>query len=164
MPVRIIFSRFIATSLLLISLPAWPGALENAMAARDRGDFTSAFNTFKQLAAHGEANAQFQLSLLYAAGKGVRSDAPQALFWLKQAATHGHLQAQSNLGVAFNRGRGIPQDEIKAYAWFTMAAKEGDMVAATNRDVAARELTPAQLEQAKALAVICQQGNFKPCL
>src|ERR1035437_9983823 len=113
MPVRITFSRLVITGALLTSLPAWSGALEDAMAARDRGDFTAAFNTFKQLATHGEANAQFQLSLLYAAGKGVRSDAPQALFWLKQAATHGNLQAQSNLGVAFNRGHGMQQDEIK---------------------------------------------------
>jgi TPR repeat protein len=164
MPFRITFPKYVIAGLLLMSLPAWSGALEDAMASRDRGDFTAAFNAFKQLAAHGEANAQFQLSLLYAAGKGVRPDAPLALYWLKQAATRGNIQAQSNLGVVFNRGRGIPQDEIKAYAWFTMAAKEGDVAAATNRDVAARKLTPAQLEQAKTLAVICQQESYKPCL
>lgn len=43
-------------------------------------------NTFKPLAQSGDANSQFQLSLIYAAGKGVKADSKEALYWLRQAA------------------------------------------------------------------------------
>jgi hypothetical protein len=154
----------LAILVLLTSTYAWPGQFEDGLSARDRGDYSAAFNTFKQLASSGDASSQFQLSLLYSAGKGVRVDNKQALYWLQQAATRGNAQAQSNLGVAFNMGRGVPQDSIKAYAWLSIAAAVGDSMTATNRDVAARKLSPQQLEQAKGLAKDCQQGNFKPCL
>lgn len=149
---------------LLASAIGWSGQFEDGLAARDRGDFSTAFRTFKQLATTGDANSQFQLSLLYSAGKGVNADGKQALHWLQQAATRGNVQAQSNLGVAFNMGRGVSQDPIKAYAWLSIAASGGDSVASTNRDVVARKLSPVQLEQAKALASNCLQENFKPCL
>jgi TPR repeat protein len=156
--------RLVVTGLLMHCVSCWSGQLGEGLAARERGDFTAAFSTFKPLASSGEANAQFQLSLLYAFGQGVKADVKESLYWLRQAATQGHVLAQSNLGVAFNRGRGVPQNEIKAYAWFTMAASAGDAVATTNKGVASRKFTPAQLAQAKALALECQQGNFKPCL
>jgi TPR repeat protein len=164
MRIRVIFYRLAVAGCLLSSIAAWCGQLEDGIAARERGEFKSAFNVFSQLASKGDARSQFQLSLLYTFGKGVTPDAKAALYWLRQAAIHGDSQAQSNLGVAFNRGRGVPQDEIKAYAWFTMAASAGDAVAATNRDVASRKFTLVQLEQAKALALQCRQGNFRPCL
>ena len=156
--------RVVAVSVLLTSASAWSGQFEDGLNARDRGDYPSAVNTFKQLASSGDASSQFQLSLLYSAGKGVRIDPKQALYWLQQAAIRGNAQAQSNLGVAFNMGRGVPQDPIKAYAWLSIAVTAGDSMAATNRDVVARKLSPQQLEQAKGLTKDCQQGNFKPCL
>ena len=151
-------------SVLLAAGQAWPRQFEDGLSARDRGDYSTAFNTFKQLASSGDASSQFQLSLLYSAGKGVRVDSAQSLYWLRQAAIRGNAQAQSNLGVAFNMGRGVPQDPIKAYAWLSLAVTAGDSMAATNRDVVARKLSPQQLEQAKGLTTDCQLGNFKPCL
>jgi TPR repeat protein len=158
------FSRWVVIGLCLACVSAWSGQFEVGLTARERGDFTAAFSTFKPLASAGDANAQFQLSLLYAAGQGVKADVRESLYWLRQAATQGHVLAQSNLGVAFNRGRGVAQNEMKAYAWFTMAASAGDAVATTNKGVASQKFSPTQLEQAKALALQCQQGNFKPCL
>ena len=158
------FRLVLAISVLLTAGQAWPGQFEDGLSARDRGDYSTAFTKFKQLASSGDANSQFQLSLLYSGGKGVKVDGVQSLYWLRQAATHGNAQAQSNLGVAYNMGRGVPQDPIKAYAWLSIAAAAGDSMAATNRDVVARKLSPLQLEQAKGLANDCQQGNFKPCL
>jgi TPR repeat protein len=133
------------------------GQYEDATAAKARGDFPSAFASFNQLAINGNADAQFELSLLYSGGKGVQANAIQALNWQKQAAAHGSVQAQSNLGVAFNRGLGVPQDGVKALAWLKIAAQSGDAMAITNRDVAARRMSVKQIEQAKALAMECQQ-------
>jgi TPR repeat protein len=138
--------------------------LEEATSAKDRGDFAGAFSQFTQLAASGDATAQFQLSLLYSSGRGTKMDAREALHWLRVSATHGNPQAQSNLGVAFSRGKGVAQDPIRAYAWFAAAAASGDSVAITNRDVVARKLTEIQVQQAKELLIQCQRSGFAPCL
>jgi TPR repeat protein len=143
---------------------SWSATLEEATSAKDRGDFAVAFSQFKQLAASGDAAAQFQLSLLYGSGRGTKLDAKEALYWLRVSATHGDPQAQSNLGVAFSKGRGVAPDLIRAYAWFAAAAASGDSVAITNRDVAAGKLSEQQLLQAKDLLIQCQRTGFAPCL
>lgn len=142
----------------------WAATLEEATSAKDRGDFAVAFSQFKQLAASGDAAAQFQLSLLYGSGRGTKMDVKEALHWLRVSATHGNPQAQSNLGVAFSRGKGVAQDPIRAYAWFAAAAASGDSVAITNRDISAGKLSDQQLLQAKALLIECQRIGFAPCL
>jgi len=130
---------------------------DDAVAAKQRGDFSGALSQFRQLASAGDTSAQFELSLLYLNGKGGPQNSKESMYWLKQAAMRGYLPAQSNLGVVFNRGRYLPQDGVKAYIWSSMAADSGDSVAMTNRDVAARKLTPTQLELAKALALECKK-------
>lgn len=154
---------WVAAALLLGCSAAWAGTFEEGVAAQDRGDYTTAFNTFRQLAAQGDAASQFRLSLLYNAGQGVVPDRKEALRWLLQAAQRGNAQAQSNLGVAYSKGRGVAQDPLKAYAWFSLAAQSGSPDALTNRDVAAARMTPQQLVQAKAMVQECQTGNFKAC-
>jgi TPR repeat protein len=153
----------IATT-LSVGMPGFSGPFEDGLAARDRGDYAGAFGAFKSLATAGDANSQFQLSLLYSAGRGVNANPQEALRWLKQAAIRGQVQAQSNLGNAFNAGRGVPQNLLKSYAWLSIAAATRDSVAITNRDVVAKKLTPQQIEQANALVRQCLAGNFMPCL
>jgi TPR repeat protein len=142
----------------------WAASLQDATSAKDRRDFAGAFSQFKQLAASGDAAAQFQLSLLYSAERGTKLDAKEALYWLRVSATHGNPEAQSNLGVAFSKGRGVVRDPIRAYAWFAAAAASGDSVAITNRDVLAGRLTEQQMLQAKALLIQCQRSGFTSCL
>ena len=144
-------------ALLLACDPVLGGQYEDAITAKERGDFPTAFASFRQLAINGDAGSQFELSLTYSAGKGVTPDATQAFHWLRQAAAHGDGQAQSNLGVALNRGLTIPQDSVKALVWLSIAAASGDTTAITNRDVTARRMSVKQVEQAKALAQECKQ-------
>jgi TPR repeat protein len=138
--------------------------LQSALAAKDSGAFETAFMQFKQLATSGDAAAQFQLSLLYAAGRGTKQDTKESIYWLRMSAAHGDPQAQSNLGVAFTKGRGVAQDPLRAWVWFSAAAVSGDSVATTNRDVVASKLTEQQRTQAKALFIECQSSGFKACL
>ncbi len=145
----------LATWLLLVSVQGHAGPFEDAVASQNRGDLAAAFGQFKSLANAGNPQAQFELSLLYLYGKGVKPDTREAMRWLKQSALHGYQPAQSNLGVAFNRGRYLPQDEVKAFIWSSIAAASGDAVAVTNRDVAGRKFSPKELEQAKLLAQEC---------
>ena len=154
----------VALPFMLIAGLCCGAPLQDAISAKDRGDFATAFNQFKQLAGSGDATAQLQLSLLYDSGRGIPWDAKAAMYWLRMSATHGNPQAQSNLGVAFSKGRGVVQDPIRAYAWIAAAAESADTVAITNRDVIARKLTEQQTTQAKALLVQCQSSGITPCL
>jgi TPR repeat protein len=156
-PAKLMPRLALALALVMASTLVWCGQYEDATAAKARGDFPLAFASFSQMAVNGNANAQFELSLLYSAGKGVQANAKQALYWLKQAAAHGNVLAQSNLGVAFHRGLGVHQDNVKALVWLRIAADSGDSMAVTNRDVVARRMSAKDLERVKALEVECQQ-------
>lgn len=149
--------------LLLFGACAMAAPYDEALAARDHGDFASAFNTFQRLAQQGDAASQFQLSLLYASGRGVAPNANQAMQWLQRAAGHGNADAQSNLGVALASGRNVAQNVVKAYAWFKLAARAGNADAATNLRTLARRMNTQQVAAAEALFAQCQQGNLKAC-
>ncbi|MFO1351579.1 MAG: tetratricopeptide repeat protein [Gammaproteobacteria bacterium] len=78
---------------LLISTPVFAVDFESAMAAYDRQEYRTAFKSFGELAAGGDADAQFMLGRLYAAGNGVVQDYVQAHKWYNLAASQGHKQA-----------------------------------------------------------------------
>jgi hypothetical protein len=51
-----------------------------------RGDHAAAYKLFRSQAARGDAEAQFELSMLYALGKGVERDLIVAYMWAEIAA------------------------------------------------------------------------------
>lgn len=154
---------WIAGTLLVGAGATWAGAFEDGVAAQDRGDYRTAFSTFREMALQGDAASQFRLSLLYTTGQGTPADAKEALRWLRQSAQRGYAQAQSNLGIVYSKGRGVPQDPLKAYAWFSLGAQSGSQDALTNLNVAAARMTPQQIVQAKAMVLECQTGKFQRC-
>ena len=104
------------------------------------------------LAAHqGQADAQFNLGMLYTNGEGDwQDDYAQAALRYRKAAEQGDARAQYNLGVLYYKGHGVPQDFAKAYFWFdlaTAAEQDASLVEQTTkyRDEAASHLTPADL-------------------
>jgi TPR repeat protein len=133
------------------------------MAANDRGNSGAARQLLLPLAQQGDAASQFQLSLLYANGKGGAVNVEESLRWLRSAATKGYGAAQSNLGAAYSRGQGVPQDYVRAVAWFSLAVANGSKEAATNREVALRRMTVQQKVQAQELSAKCLSGNLQAC-
>jgi TPR repeat protein len=113
-------------------------------------------------AERGDATAQFNLGLIYGKGEGVPRDFKQAFEWYKKAAEQGHLSAQSNLGVLYYNGQGVAQNFTSAYAWLNLAAAQGLIVAVKNRDLAAKELTPAQMREARELSAAIQRRRDHP--
>jgi hypothetical protein len=139
------------------------GALEDAVAARDRGDFARAVQLLTPLAQQGDAASQFQLSLLYRNGQGVPINANESLRWLRQSAHGGYAAAQSNLGAAYSQGRGVPQNHRLAYVWLSAGAAGGSREAASNLAVVQRRMTPTEISQARDLADACAQRHFAGC-
>ena len=78
-----------------------------------------------RLANQGNAQAQYNIGVMYVQGKGVRQDYQKAVEWYTKAANQGNAHAQYNLGVMYDEGKGVRQDYQKAVEWFTKAANQG---------------------------------------
>jgi TPR repeat protein len=91
-----------------------------------RGDHALALRLYRELAADGDASAQFKLGRMYAEGLGAPQNDAQAVHWYRRAAQQGHASAQVNLGVMYGEGLGVPQDDAQAAHWFRRAAEQGD--------------------------------------
>ncbi len=74
----------------------------------------------------GDAEAQYDLGVMYANGLGVPEDDAEAVRWFRLAADQGLANAQYNLGVMYASGEGVPQDYAEAVRWYRLAAEQGD--------------------------------------
>jgi TPR repeat protein len=100
---------------------------------------------------------------MYYEGRGVPRDYAEALRWHRKAADQSNAGAQLNLGLIYVYGQGVPQSHVQAYMWFNLAEanpradKETRDQAVKNRNLVATLMTPAQIEEAQALA-----GDWNP--
>ncbi|MGD9604095.1 MAG: tetratricopeptide repeat protein [Gammaproteobacteria bacterium] len=104
-----------------------------------RGD--AALAILKPLAEGGSPEAQFELGMMYVAGRGVARDLEEGRFWLQQASRLGFGPAQLNLGSLYARGLGVTPDPVEATVWFTLAAANGESLAAQYLNVVQDELS-----------------------
>ena len=115
-------------------------------------DDVQARKWYAKAAAQGQAKAQFGLGTLYFNGEGGSKDYQQALRWFRLAANQGEALAQTKLAILYDDGDGVPKDKVQAYKWLSLAATNGDKPAPMLRDLLAKEMTPAQIAEAKKLA------------
>jgi hypothetical protein len=86
----------------VIALAAASPALADVKAGVDaweRGEFDRAVAEWRDPAAKGDPDAQFNLGQAYKLGRGVPMDLKQAEAWYKKAADRGHVQASDNYGL-----------------------------------------------------------------
>jgi len=107
---------------------------------------------YRKAAEQGDADAQFNLGVMYDEGHGVLQDDAEAVKWYRKAAEQGNAKAQFNLGVMYGNGRGVPQDYVEAHKWFNLAAAQGNQRAIASRDIAASKMTREQIAEAQRLA------------
>ncbi|OZA91531.1 MAG: hypothetical protein B7X57_10075, partial [Erythrobacter sp. 34-65-8] len=67
--------------------------LERGYAAWNSGDYPSAVREWRNLAAQGNPDAQFNMAQAYRLGRGVEQNNAQAEILLAKAAAQGHLRA-----------------------------------------------------------------------
>ncbi|MDX2367197.1 MAG: tetratricopeptide repeat protein [Colwellia sp.] len=103
------------------SMANYKGYAEFKMAHYD-----NARKIWQALAQRGNAEASFNLGVLYEDGLGVSQDLAQALLHYETAAIGGSFKAQYRLGLLYFVGKTVPEDKIKAKRWLTEAAAEGD--------------------------------------
>ncbi len=80
----------------------------------------------------GDAEAQYNLGLMYSEGDGVPKNAAKAVEWYQKAAAQGNEKAQYNLGWMYYFGEGVPKNAAKAVEWWQKAAAQGDAKAQYN--------------------------------
>jgi len=136
---------------------------QTGLDAGQTGDFATALREWRPLAEQGDAEAQYNLGIMYDSGTGVAQDDVEAVRLHRLAAEQGEAFAQFNLGVMYYLGQGVIQDNVYAHMWFNIAASTGGEDAVSNRDIAASRMTLAQIAEAQALARECVQKNYKGC-
>ena len=67
--------------------------------ARDKGDYDGAFKCFTKAAELGDADAHYNLSIMYRYGQGVEKDEKKSIYHAEQAAISGHPEARHGLGA-----------------------------------------------------------------
>ena len=90
-------------------------------------------------AEQGDPEAQFNVGMMYATGRGVWQNDSAAAYWFRQAAEQGMPEAMTKLGVMCGTGRGMMQDGAEAVRWYRRAvdwwrqsAEAGDPSAMSN--------------------------------
>ena len=93
---------------------------------------TSDLDSLKVAAEQGDAEAQFNLGVMYDTGEGIPKNPAEAVRWYRMAAEQGDAKAQFYLGVMYHTGEGVPENDAEAVRWYRMAAEQGDADAQYN--------------------------------
>ena len=139
------------------------GDFQAGLDAYQAGDYATALKEFRSLAEQGNVDAQYNLGLMYAKGKGVTQDYKEAVKWYLIAAEQGYAGAQHNLGNMYARGEGVTQDEVIAHMWLNISASNGIENVKENIDIVESKMSSEQLVEAQKLARECIKKNYKDC-
>ncbi len=88
-------------------------------------DAAKALEWWQMAAKKKQAEAQCNLGICYANGRGVEQSYKKACKWFKKAAKQGNVIAQFNLAVCYHNGYGTRQRGKEARKWYTLAAEQG---------------------------------------
>jgi hypothetical protein len=113
----------------MMGMPTWT-ILGGGYQSYLKGDFKAAFEEWLPLAELGDAEAQYNLGVMFDEGASVDQDLGKAAAWYRKAAEQGFLDAQANLGMMYYRGEGVASDSTEAARWLQLAADRGDTEAA----------------------------------
>ena len=106
----------------------------------------------RKAAEQGDAEAHFNMGVMYDFGRGVPQDDREAVSWYRKAAEQGAAMAQHNLGVMYSKGEGVLENYVKAYAWLNLAAAQGDESAVKIKDWLRPRMTAEQVAKAQELS------------
>jgi len=121
----IIKQLIIVSALCVAMLPAQAASVKDGFDAARQGDFSGALQFWQDRARMGDAQAQFNLALMYHGGLGVKSDETKALQWYQKAAQNGYPWAQEYLAIGYQEGWfGLKRDRKQSKRWFKQLEKK----------------------------------------
>jgi hypothetical protein len=123
--------------------------LEEGLTALAEGNYGKAFTEINPLAFEGNAEAQFNLGLMYAKGLWVSQNDGEAVKWYRKAAEQGHGQARLDLGLMYYNGLGVVRNPVEGYKWAILSASQGNKQAQTIMGLMIKKMTPEQIAGAE---------------
>lgn len=129
------------------STPSWAdeaAELKAGLTALGSKDYATAIRTLLPLAIEGNAEAQYQVGLIYHDGQGVPKDPCVSVVWMEKAARQSHPRAALMMGFTFFFGSGVRENLELAYRWASLAHKVGHPEAESQMFVFGHDLTPEQ--------------------
>ncbi len=115
-------------------------------------DYGQAIQWYRRSADQGNPRAQNNLERMYQLGLGVPKDYQEAFRWFRRAAEQGNGGGQNHLGLMYYKGEGVQQNYVRAYMWASLAAEQGLDQAIQALGMLRKEMTQAQIDEAKGLA------------
>lgn len=97
-----------------------------AIGAYQRGDYATALRELEEAAKAGDAQAYYNLGVVYNDGKAVPRNLETAAEMFRRGAEKGSVLAAFALAQAYRRGEGVAVDYGQAAHWYAFAAKRGD--------------------------------------
>ena len=113
------------TTLSVSSGVVFAATFEDGLAAAQRGNYAIALQLWRPLAEQGNAEAQYELGVMYFEGQGVAEDFKEAAKWYQLAAEQGNAAAQFSIGFMYAKGQGVAQDFKEAVKWYLLSAEQG---------------------------------------
>jgi len=126
-------------------------------------DYDEAVKWFRLATKQWDADRQWIFSHKQHDGDGALKKNADTVEWYRLAAEKGNASAQADLGGMYATGKGVPQDSIMAHMWYNLGAANGHKLSGTNRDEIAKQMTPAAIEKAQAMALECISSGYMKC-
>ena len=92
-----------------------------------------------------------------------RGDYVPAINLFRPLAQAGNAKAQSIMGVMYRKGQGVAPNSARAYMWLSVAAARGDAKARAELREVSKEMTPAEMTQAREMMHACEASNYRQC-
>ena len=121
--------KTILLSLLIFYSGITLSGFNDGLDAYNQGDYDTAFEEWLPHAKRGDADAQYNLALVYDFGY---DDYIKAFEWYKKSAKQGHQAAQYNLALMYEKGVGIDKNEKKSVEWYRKSANQDHAGAQNN--------------------------------
>ena len=129
------------SELILQVIPNGGGDAKLLRIVRGKVDFTASSSekkvkTVTDAAEAGDAEAQYQLAMMYFEGEAVPVKMESFIYWLTKSAENGLPAAQNELGLLFSYGNGVEIDPVLAVMWLEKSARQDHSGAQNNLAVA----------------------------
>jgi len=92
-----------------------------------------------------------------------RGDYVPAIKLFRPLAQAGNAKAQSILGVMYRKGQGVGRSPARAFMWLSIAAARGDATAKAELQEVSKEMTPAEVTQARQMMQACEASIYRDC-
>ncbi len=134
--------------------------------AKTPAQLKAGFEKDKMLAAQGDTEAMYRLSIAYATAQGTERNKEEAMRWLRQSAEQGYGLAQEALGNVLMMGKLAERNPEEGWSWLEKAAAQGranaqmtlgmSLLSGRGREpdpVRGRELLEKSIAQGNAMAM-----------